>query len=522
MMPKCTCTDFTRTGLPCKHFFAVFEHSQDWKWDALPERYRENPHVSLDNAIVFGNADYDEFSISEGQTDPQQPMVPQPKVQPRMATESQLMHEAMKCRETMKEITSLTYNVVDLNALQELGSSLKALKDKFSSFQPTDEKENGLDKTINEKRNNERPRKEYLPLPQRRKRSAFTNRIGQYASTMRSQYYVNVPVDGNIFVKKRKKQPKKSVPGKKQHQQLIKQHIVKQQPSGKRQASQNKANEANLLSSPKKRRHDDPTDQLPPSDAHNINENAPDQKSWTSPTDPEPNEIDKNDQVCPVENPVDEGLDITIKKDDKKTSSSSPPVTHIINDNSPDPKAWVKLMDPQTSISFVLYQDARDNILKKTHWLFDSEIHAGQILLKEKFPFVDGLCDPAVKGELVVPAVSEFVQVINTGSHWVCLSTISAIPGTIKIYDSLFIRPSPIAIDHSCRLLMHTGNQVTFLNEKVQKQTNTNDCGLFALAFATDLCHGIDPVSQCYHPQHMRDHYVHCLDSQAMVPFPKT
>ena len=127
---------------------------------------------------------------------------------------------------------------------------------------------------------------------------------------------------------------------------------------------------------------------------------------------------------------------------------------------------------------------------------------------------MDGLCDPAVKGELVVPVVSEFVQVINTGSQWVCLSTISSIRGTVKIYDSLFIRPSPIAIDHSCRLLMHTGNQVTFLNEKVQKQTNTNDCGLFALAFATDLCHGIDPVSQCYDPQHMREHYVHCLDSQ--------
>ena len=78
----------------------------------------------------------------------------------------------------------------------------------------------------------------------------------------------------------------------------------------------------------------------------------------------------------------------------------TPPVTYISDDNSPDPKSWVKLMDPQTNISFVLYQNARDNILKKTHWLFDSEIHAGQILLKEQFPFTDGLCDPAVNGEV--------------------------------------------------------------------------------------------------------------------------
>ena len=234
-------------------------------------------------------------------------------------------------------------------------------------------------------------------------------------------------------------------------------------------------------------------------------------------------EIAKNDQACPVENPVVEGHDIM--KDDMKTSSEkeqTPPVTYVIDNNSPNPKSWVKLMDPETNTSLVLYKDTRDNILKKSHWLYDSEIHAGQILLKTKFPFADGLRDPAVEGELVVPAVSEFAQVINTGSHWVCLSTISSIPGTLKIYDSLFIKPNPIAIRHSCRLLMHTGNQVTFLNEKVQKQTNTNDCGLFALAFATDLCHGIDPASQCYDPQHMREHYVHCLDSQEMVPFPKT
>ena len=41
-MPKCTCPDFSRTGLPCKHFFAVFEHNREWKWDALPLKYQDN------------------------------------------------------------------------------------------------------------------------------------------------------------------------------------------------------------------------------------------------------------------------------------------------------------------------------------------------------------------------------------------------------------------------------------------------------------------------------------------------
>lgn len=65
-----------------------------------------------------------------------------------------------------------------------------------------------------------------------------------------------------------------------------------------------------------------------------------------------------------------------------------------------------------------LYEDARGHILKKkTNWLCDSEIHAGKLLLKTKFPFVDGLHDPAIAGTLVAPGISEFVQIINTGNY---------------------------------------------------------------------------------------------------------
>ena len=138
-----------------------------------------------------------------------------------------------------------------------------------------------------------------------------------------------------------------------------------------------------------------------------------------------------------------------------------------------------------------------------------------------KFPFVDGLHDPVATGALVAPAISEFVQIVNTGNHWICLSTISCCPGTVKIYDSLFQRASPIAIRHACRMLMHTGDSILFINEKIQRQRNGNDCGVFALAFATDLCFGIDPATQTYNQECMRTHYVSCLDSQEMVPFPK-
>ena len=57
----------------------------------------------------------------------------------------------------------------------------------------------------------------------------------------------------------------------------------------------------------------------------------------------------------------------------------------VIDDSSPDPKSWLHLQDLEDPTStLILYEDSKDHILNKTTWLCDSEIHAGQILLKKK------------------------------------------------------------------------------------------------------------------------------------------
>ena len=111
---------------------------------------------------------------------------------------------------------------------------------------------------------------------------------------------------------------------------------------------------------------------------------------------------------------------------------------------------------------------------------------------------------------------SEFVQILNTGYYWVCLSTISTTPGTgtVKIFDSMYQKPNSITVEHVCRMLMYPGSKVTFINEKVQRQVGASDSGLFSLAFATDLCHGLDPVHLKYDQGAMRQHYVDCLENK--------
>ena len=196
--------------------------------------------------------------------------------------------------------------------------------------------------------------------------------------------------------------------------------------------------------------------------------------------------------------------------DDDGQDSYTPWIT--IDNASPD--------DPQSKLT--LNHEHREGILKPNYWLHDTEIQAGQVMLKKQFPFVDGLHCPSIKGVLVIPASSEFIQILNAGRHWVCMSTIGCSAGTVQVFDNLYNRPNDVLIDHGCRMLLSPQDAVTFFNVKVQKQIGGSDCGLFALAFATDLCFGLDPHNQKYKQNETHQHFIRCLESGKITPFPKT
>jgi hypothetical protein len=206
------------------------------------------------------------------------------------------------------------------------------------------------------------------------------------------------------------------------------------------------------------------------------------------------------------------------------TIESPPYIT--IDENLPDPVVWTSIensYDTGDEVPLVLYSTTKPRLLDKHTWL-NMEICVGQALLKNKFPKIDGLRDPSKYCLEVAPAKSPSMQLLNTGGHWVCCTEISTKPnsGTVRVLDSLYNRPSSHVVEHSCCLLRHSGCTMTFLNEKVQKQIGVGECGLFALAFATDLCYGLDPANQHYDQTTVCQHYVRCLESKAMVSFPKT
>ena len=47
--PSCTCQDWTRHNVPCKHFFLIFITKIQWGWTSLPQSYLQGPYLSCDN-----------------------------------------------------------------------------------------------------------------------------------------------------------------------------------------------------------------------------------------------------------------------------------------------------------------------------------------------------------------------------------------------------------------------------------------------------------------------------------------
>jgi hypothetical protein len=155
---------------------------------------------------------------------------------------------------------------------------------------------------------------------------------------------------------------------------------------------------------------------------------------------------------------------------------------------------WVQCQD------IVLSKVDRD-IISNGQKLTDRHINYAQRLLKRQFPLLNGLklslCQMKEQSQEERLKESK-LQIFHTrGDHWTVASTIHSVKGQVKIYDSIYnsmdsettavimnlfqVPPHPLQVD---------------VHVKVQKQEDTHDCGLFAIAVAT-----AEAFNSCSSPQ---------------------
>ena len=162
-------------------------------------------------------------------------------------------------------------------------------------------------------------------------------------------------------------------------------------------------------------------------------------------------------------------------------------------------------------------------ILESKHdWLDDSLIRAAQCLLQEQYPYIGGFQNPVLAEKLAMePQAGEFVQIVNVQSnHWICLSTIGCKPSTINIYDSLHGHMDAHTRKLIADLLQSKHRSIEVCYANVQWQSGVNDCGLFAIAFATSICSGEDPTTITFRQEDMRSHLLSCIQTSKLTGFP--
>ena len=164
------------------------------------------------------------------------------------------------------------------------------------------------------------------------------------------------------------------------------------------------------------------------------------------------------------------------------------------------------------------------NILRSDEaWLSDVLINAAQILLKRCYPLVSGLQNVNCGQHYSFDVQNEeFVQILHTGetNYWHVISTIGTAYSVVNIFDSMFSDSSVHSKAQNASLIMTKERAIQLNYIDVQRQCGKADCGLFAIAFATTLCHGLNPGAYIFEQSLMRSHLLQSLQTGCMPMFP--
>ncbi|CAG2188432.1 unnamed protein product [Mytilus edulis] len=176
-------------------------------------------------------------------------------------------------------------------------------------------------------------------------------------------------------------------------------------------------------------------------------------------------------------------------------------------------------------------QQHKQNILNNKYLCSDIIIST-QNLLKFEFPEINGfqettLAPVKVNGKWVSETgfqsqESPSVQIHHNGNaHWVL--SLQTRDGNIYLLDSLSLNLTTSLEYQLTQIYGKDKKKLIIRIPDVQKQQNSIDCGLFAIANALEFCQtGFKGGTHItYEQKYMREHLIHCLENGKFTHFPK-
>ena len=157
-----------------------------------------------------------------------------------------------------------------------------------------------------------------------------------------------------------------------------------------------------------------------------------------------------------------------------------------------------------------MYQEDKE-ILNGKKWLNDHIINVCQRMLEEQSEGKIKGWQPTLYEQepTKYKPMKEFIQIINIHrNHWIVASSVGCDKGVLNIYDSMYGTLSLQTKKQICAFWKSAINQITFRMVNIQRQPNAYDCGVFAVATATEIVHDKDPILSFWDVSRMRTHLI--------------
>ena len=500
---------------------------EQWGWEQVGSKYTSNPLFCLDDQVISGPSDSQLIDATTTDTHICTP-VGDDKYVPNLEDECDFSSLAPKsgygkaarrvrCRNILREITSLTYLIKDEQALEQLEENLTEILGNAKGSAP---QEGGIHVVIEspkkgKKRKAARSSQGNPPQKKRkildvkttkygRKKHPFSNRVGQHAETMRKTYRVHVPIPTAPA-----DSPKVKSFNASDSDQLPTTPTVF---ASSHRVPVATADISNLKGI--KVNRSDAAAAVPAS-----SKTMPGLPARADTSKPKMHGGDKESGDVPKVPAVPASI-----------QNAKPPLTTSAQMSHLQSKVFIDLtanhISPQMKTSWIpafnLIEEDR-NILFLGQNLTDKHINACQKLLKKQFPLVDGLLDTILlsNNDIPCPPTQEALQMHHIPGHWVMSCSFG---GNVTVYDSANTTLTPPLRRQIARVysLLASGPDklVEVTVQRCQKQIGGNDCGLFAVANAVALLRGVDPATVKFQQPKMRQHLQECLEKHLLTMFP--